>query len=307
MIAIPFTRLQDFVREVYAPGHPGISPGSIGQLLNACNLFDRFCVEVYEHKVSVQELTESLVTEFMSARLAAGIAPATVNSNRRALMCIWRFAAESGCSVAPNRVRLVTEPERIPSAWTPAQFKTLLEASKKALYASALRSLLLVLYDTDCRFGAVANALISDFDSAAGTLVMTETKTDRQRTYPLSPETVQAILAIDRHELKFRHGRYFKSRPRWDGQIPVRLIGPPSCPKRLRKHFTDLLKSCGMSATRKDKFQRVRRTKYTAVYKALGKEAASEHAGHRTDMSRWYLDTRQLVSRSVIDAVPPPS
>lgn len=56
---------------------------------------------------------------------------------------------------------------------------------------------------------------------------------------------------------------------------------------------------------RRDKFHRLRRTSYTLVAKAFGVEAASRHAAHKQDLSRFYLD-RSQIDADPLQALPRP-
>lgn len=73
-----------------------------------------------------------------------------------------------------------------------------------------------------------------------------------------------------------------------------------------RRFSREILIPAGLPATRRDKFHRVRRTSYTMVAKAYGIAAASEHAAHKQDLSRFYLDTSLLERQNPLDALPRP-
>ena len=82
------------------------------------------------------------------------------------------------------------------------------------------------------------------------------------------------------------------------------LFDWPRSPKYLQKCFRRILVDAGLPASRRDLFHRIRRTSYTEVYMALGPDAASQHAGHRSDMSEYYLDRSRLQPQDAIDVLP---
>jgi len=74
----------------------------------------------------------------------------------------------------------------------------------------------------------------------------------------------------------------------------------------LQRCFKEILADAGLPNSRRDLFHKIRRTSYTQTYIALGKDAASEHAGHTTDMSAVYLDRTKFDRPRAIDVLPRP-
>jgi hypothetical protein len=66
-----------------------------------------------------------------------------------------------------------------------------------------------------------------------------------------------------------------------------------------------ILVPAGLPHGRRDKFHRLRRTSYTLVAKVFGVQAASRHAAHKQDLSRYYLD-RSMIDANPLDALPRP-
>lgn len=71
-----------------------------------------------------------------------------------------------------------------------------------------------------------------------------------------------------------------------------------------RAYRRDVLRPAGLPVGRRDLFHRIRRTSYSLVAATQGVEAATRHAAHKSDLSRFYLDRSHLEAPQPIDALP---
>lgn len=248
--------------------------------------------------IALSELTESHIRGTMRHLIGLPRSAVTVNNNRRALLYLWERAHEFGwIGPAPYRkIHKVKEPERLPTAWNETQIAALLSACQNAETRrnwgpTEWEALTLTIYDTSLRIGCLLRSLVRQFDAAAGTLfVPGEFQKGRRDTLQrLHPSTVAVVSRISR--------------------LPgdERLFPWPFHRDELWRRFSrEILIPAGLPATRRDKFHRVRRTSYTYVACAFGVAAASEHAAHKEDLSRFYLDPSFLARPNPLDALPRP-
>ncbi len=267
----------------YARLHPDLTAGAVLQLRITVKRFG----ECLGREAYAEDLCADLIADFMGWMNRRGASPRTTKSKRTGLVTLWRFAYRTGIlEKPPAEVPTMKMPRRVPRAWRQDEFSALIAATSNHPRGDALRALLLVLFDTGCRLGAILNARESDYDEASGTLIVYESKVKTERIATLSPVTRNALAKL----------------PKGRGN----LIGPPASPSRLRKHFKQLKIAAGLNPGKRVAFQAVRRTKYSMVYAALGPAAASAHAGHTSDLSQFYLDPRVCPTVDISVAVPPP-
>jgi hypothetical protein len=151
--------------------------------------------------------------------------------------------------------------------------------------------LILLVYDTSLRIGCLLRSKLSQLNPSENRLLVPgELQKGRADTWqPLHPNTVRLLLQIHR-------------KPGDDRLIPW----PFSEGHIWKKYEADVLIPAGLPFSHRDKFHRIRRTSYTMVAKAFGIAAASEHAAHKQDLSRFYLDTSLLDHHNPLDALPRP-
>ena len=109
----------EYLTGYYLPTRP-LADGSAKQLAVAAGL----CT------VPLVEITERQLAERLKAH-ARTHAAATTNSRRRALLTLWRAAADDGLT-SPPRARLIPtqpEPRRTPQAWRASEVSRILEAA----------------------------------------------------------------------------------------------------------------------------------------------------------------------------------
>lgn len=246
-------------------------------------------------RVPLRDLTPLHIVGVMRHLKDRGRCERTVNNVRRNLLIVWRHAEDMGAAVAPcplpRRVPRMKEPAPLPRAWTPEQMRRLIDAcrrapTKRGWGAEHWVALVLTIYDTSLRIGCLLRSTADQLDPHACTLTVPGSlqKGRRETCQPLHPDTVVRLERL----------------PRDDG----RLFPWPYRREELWRQFRAILKSAGLPATRRDQFHRIRRTSYTLVAVALGKDAASGHAAHRRDMSAHYLDPAFVARPNPLDALP---
>jgi len=272
----PAITFAEYLRRYYLPTRP-LADGSAKQLAVAARLLD--CPLV--------DLTERTVAERLAA-YAKTHAAATTNSRRRALLTLWRAAADEGLTVPP-RTQLIPkqpEPQRTPVAWRAHEVTALLTSSQSVGGApldgvprpTFWRALILTVYDTAGRIGAVLGAEPSDCNLDEAWIVLrAENQKDRTEQWlPLSGQTVEAM------------------RPMYDPRR-AKLFSWPFTTVHLWRCFRRIIEAAGLTASRKrkDLFHKLRRTSlsYTARESV---ELACKKAGHcRPELTvRHYLDPR---------------
>jgi integrase len=222
----------------------------------------------------------------------------TVKRERGDLLTLWRFAYKQGlCRESPIDVPTVKIARRNPNSWTAAEYTALLATcaglrgemratgiSKAAWWGS----LSTFLYWIGCRIGAALAIRPADMDLRRRLVRLRAegAKTGIEQTLLLHPQAVAAVASI-----------YSPDRQR---------VWPyPYSRRRLWEHYKQILRRAGLPSDRSSMFQRTRRTTYTLCVKYGSKEVASRQLGHKTDMSRYYLDESQLDIQQAATVLPP--
>jgi integrase len=129
---------------------------------------------------------------------------ATRNRKRRYLLAVLRDARRHGLvGDWIEDVPKALESERLPRAWTVAEFSRLLSACDQlaehyhGIHAKLWwRSFLLTVWYTGVRVLTLIDARVDEIDLGTGTLVVTSTKDRRQILYMLPPDACEAIKLI---------------------------------------------------------------------------------------------------------------
>lgn len=246
-------------------------------------------------RVPLRDLTPLHIVGVMRHLRDHGRAERTVNNVRKNLLTVWRYAEDVGSVVAPvpnaRRVPRMREPDPLPRAWTPEQMARILGAcdrapSKRGWTGEHWAALVMTIYDTSLRIGCLMRSTIDQLDSESCTLTVPGRlqKGRRETCQPLHPDTVGRLERLTRPD--------------------NRLFAWPYRREELWRKFRAILADAGLPHGRRDQFHRIRRTSYTLVAVALGKDAASEHAAHRADLSRLYLDRTFAPRPNPLDALP---
>ena len=272
--------LRGFLRQVYVPSRLDLSSGAIEQLAVTIRLIERWAGS----ELSVYDLTEDLVRRFL-ADYRKGRAAATVNSKRCQLLALWQAAYDEELIDRPPRrkkVRKAVAQPEIPEAWTPSEVAAILESSQQdpgpiagICAADWWQSLLLVIYDSGERRGAVLNsAEPRDLSMDGAWIVFRKTKSKAPRWCRLHPDTVKACRRI------YDPARQF-------------LWPWPYSREALEKRFRKILKRAGVRYGRGKGglFHKMRRTSGTLV-EAAGGDGAKHLGNTRAVFERHYRDPR---------------
>lgn len=242
------------------------------------------------HKPTIDDLTDEAVEEHMWRVVRSGLSPATANKDRGQLICLWKFAAQNGMVPTFPNVPPMKEPDRVPMGWLPKEVDAMLAAAKTepmpidtvpgSLWFTAM---IRVLLDTGERVGAIRQ-LGRDSVQDRFLLVPAAVRKGktRDRLYPLSVETLQALADLKRFSV---------------GSL---LFPWPYSETYLYNRFNRILERAGLPRDRRSKFHRIRRTVASAVARAGGDPtAALDHASPKT--TKKYLDPRIVGGVKVSD------
>lgn len=267
-----------------------LSAGTIQQLDIALRWWEKT-----HGRMPLRDITPQHVIAVMRKVRDVGRAARTVNNYRKSLLWLWRAAEDMGASVPPlpphRKIPRLKEPDTMPRAWSQEQMKRLLSACdatrpKYGWGPQHWRALVLTIYDTSLRVGCLLRSTVDQIDRDRCALsVPAHLQKGRRETFqPLHPDTLSLLLSL----------------PRADD----RLFPWPWRREALWRKFHGILTDAGLPSTRRDLFHRLRRTSYTYVAVALGKEAAAQHAAHKGDLSSYYLDQTFLPRPNPLDALP---
>lgn len=265
-----------------------------GQLLTAVRRLEHFARRRLRPADFSAELVAGFLTEYLRTH-----SPATVNSKRGALLRLWSHAHRQGLCRPPQEIPKACEIRRIPTAWTVTEVERLLAECRKqpgTIAATPARffwpSLVLAVYDTGARIGALRSAHTADFDAGERRLLIRgeHVKSRTDCVYWLSDQTTAAIAAI----VPTCNGRL------WDW---------PHHRRWLWNRFRRIVEAAGLQADKRGMslFHKLRRT--TLSYcAAVDLDLARQQAGHASAATtlRHYVDPRIASRRSAVDVLPRP-
>ncbi len=164
----------------------------------------------------VESVTTAAVDQFVSKRrlergLKPGsiVAPATINKDLRHLKAALRLAHEWGYLPAMPKVRMVKEPQKLPTFVTPGHFDLIYTLA--AEFATLPRNpaqqyspkdwwqaVTATAYLTGMRIGEILAVRREDIDFAAGELITrwNDTKTDRDEVIPLHAVVIEHLSRL---------------------------------------------------------------------------------------------------------------
>jgi len=240
----------------YAIDNP-LERSSVGQMNCSLNKFDAFL----QRMSRPTDFQERVINEWLvwMAKVAQ-LAPDTCKSKRKDIVTLWNYCAEKRlCPPPPKKLRGVKIDKRNPDAWTLDQLDRLIGFAAKHRHGPSMVAVMLVCWDTCCRIRAVHSAPVADFDPVKGTVELYETKTRTKRAFVLSPHTLKALAKLPPGRKLLCGDWTMQSRWKWLGEI---------------------LKAAGYPVNRRQKFHKIRRSKYTAVSIRYGQQDAAAHHGH---------------------------
>lgn len=273
--------LEEFFRSDYLLVRP-LRSSSVHQLTTTLRVLDRW----HGRHVRLEQLSAHLVNRFLRDH-AVDHAPKTVSRRRGDLLTLWRFAAAMNLvDPPPKHIRQVTQPRRIPRAWTRDEMSRMLDAADRAqeYYRTGIRIgafwtvFILLVYDTGLRLSDVLALTLAEVQT--GEFEVAQEKTGEAIICRVQEVTLAAIA---------------KTVP------PQRekLLPWPYCREYFWKHWKEhVLLPAGLPVGRKEGPQKLRRTSASHL-EAVAPGAAMRHLGHRTPglAQQHYIDPRIAGSR----------
>jgi integrase len=300
----PDRALAVFVESVYWPRRsPFCTPVTKYTYTRAVGLLClyRGCV------VTLDQLSEDLCEGFAAWLSKKGTSVATINGRLTALCTLWRYAFKKRMlDDLPRDVELYPEPERLPEAWTIEQVAKILDAASTSTAGWTVCAapaphfwcaLLLTLYDTGLRVGAVMRLKLDALDAKECWLTVPARvqKHKKEQALRLDPKTAELLRTLPRF-------------PGDDRLLPIPWNGNARL-AQLERWYREILKAAGLSSGTRDLFHKIRRTNATYTADAQGEEMAQKRLGHSSlQLTRKnYIDPRLLRrDRNAAELIPRP-
>lgn len=276
-------RLIDFLEFEYFPAR---LIGKSGNSMRQYRLSVQALGRVLGRDPTLADLTDRNIGLLMQARLEGkifrGRSRGTANKDRCQLLALWRFALHQGYVTKGPCVAQLTEPERIPRAWTidelQKQFHTIrsLDGDVAGVPKSLWwESLVRVALDTAERIGAIFSARWDWLEGRWITVPAEVRKGSRRdRRYLLSEATSEMLQAL--RNCRADRTQIFP----WDKSANL-----------LWRDYGIILRQAGLPSGRGDKFHRLRKTTASVLYAAgLNAQEALDHQHRRT--TQRYIDPR---------------
>lgn len=306
--ATPETPVIEFLKDIYAYQNSNIAGGSAASLedyVTQVNNLERYFQELLSaaqqppRRLLLGDISDALLAGAMKWQKDRGLAPHTANKLRAAIFAIVNFAVdELEMSLRRLKVKKFKVPKRKPKCWLPDEVSRIMGAARNMSgmvgTVSAGRwflALELFVFNTGTRITAAMETPTSGLDLDRGWIVIPAEvqKHDSDEHFDLLPATVAALKAIQPH----RNVRIFDDWPYDRGcrQWPT-----------LNRWQRRVLRSAGLSDTRKDLFHKLRRSFATFIAHKGGKELARELCGHsHQSVTDLYIDERMSNRPRVAD------
>lgn len=271
-----------------------LSAHYLGQFSTAVGLLDRW----RGSPVTLTDLTQELLTGFLGYLQNRGSAPATVNTRRKSLLLLWQAASVQGLVDPPPVIPKLTEPGRLPVAWTVTELERLI-ACARALTGDVgsiprrywWPSLLLGIWSTSARVSSLLATKTEDCNLGERYLILRAENTKSRRD-SLKHLTDQATASIAAH--------YDAARP---------LVWPWPYNRRYLWHFfrRRIVEPAGLQASSRGMslFHKIRRSGISYLA-AVDPELARQQADHRDlrTTQRHYIDPTIACRRNAADELP---
>lgn len=287
MLTVRVTTLHDYLQDNYLPKKLDMKPGSAQQLSVAVSLLDKW----RGRPVLISELSPELLSVWLRSLKDSGRSPRTVNSRRSSVLTIWRDAAKAG--LAPrfdqDDVPKCRLPKRWPTAWAMDELRLILPHFRRPW----MKTFTLLLFETGARFSAATLLTWQDWSLSRREIVL---PAETAKTALEQRLRVSESLAMSIERLR---------PPLHD---PNAVIFP--CPKDRRSMWRELknaLQAANLPHTRRDLFQKIRRTNATHTAANSSVDVAQRQLGHTSSRMTIenYIDPRFMPSIQAADVLPP--
>ncbi len=258
----------------------------------------RLLGEFLGRPAQLEDLSDETILDYMAHVVQLGRSAATANTHRKQLIALANFAARKKLIDQFPDVPKLQEMKRAATSWTVDQVTLILRACRdrrgtvgELRAADFWTALVLTVYDTGTRIGALLRTPLECLDRSVGVLTVPAEvqKTKQDQRFLLHADTLAALdrILTDKRALLFP---WHRSRATlWD-------------------HFKWILKLAGLPSGSRDKFHRLRRTSATLAELSAGPGAATIHLGHRDkSVTELYLDQTMLPARQIAQLLPRPS
>lgn len=285
-------KIREFIDQIYWPEH-ALTLGKLAKLQLELSA-TRFS-EHLGRAATIADFKKASVISFLAARRMK-VSEATVNKDRRSLLCLWRCAADNDLADWPKRIPSCREPKRVPHTFTFEELKRLVAAAQLMPNPAWWRSLLLFLWDSSARISAALSVRLTDIDFDCRSVILRaeSSKTLMAQVVSVADDTLAAIrancLARD------------ASQPVWPWRFHSR---------RLFIYFRKLAKYANVTLPRGKCFHSLRRSSASAIAHdpTLGVDVAQKQLGHSTQqVTMRYIGEQPggLASLRICDHLPRP-
>ena len=296
--------LVDYFEDIYRPRR---LRGRAETVITQYRRLIRHLGDILERPPLVSDLDEGTICKYLDWLTVTPIwrfnpklrAPRTINKARDQCLALARFAVLKGLLPELPDVQALPEEVPIPKCYTVKEVGWILQACEtltghlwadggipKALY---WKCIVLVLYDTGVRSGALWTLRCEDIDLANSSILFRaeNAKTRRSQLLRVAPDTLASIKAI------------------WEPLRELLFPWPYACQGTRYNHWDEILQRAGLPLLHGNKFKMLRKTCAT-LCKANGADATAQ-LGHSTDAMtrRHYLVPDMEIQAA--DVLPRPS
>lgn len=234
------------------------NPATAGQIRAAVKLLDT----LLGRPATIADLRPEYIEAVVSGIVKSGRSLSTAVSIRKKLCALWNYAFRKGALDEGPDLPRMKAPRRVAFAWTRDQMLTIFEAISRDTrrvgqhaFSDWLTALLLTIWDTGERLGALLQIQWSDLDASGGRLLIRaeyrKWKTE-DKSFVLHPLTMEAMTRLHRGG-----GNVFP----WTESRST-----------LNHWYRQILKAAGMPHGREQMFHSWRRS-VASHYKAAGADA----------------------------------
>ncbi|HEY4310956.1 MAG TPA: tyrosine-type recombinase/integrase, partial [Pirellulales bacterium] len=248
---------------------------------------------------NVADLEELTIAGWIESMLSSALARRTINGRLNMLLTLWRMAKRKKFVDSDlTDLRKVKMPRRAPQAWSSEQMGKIIESCRqcKGRFVGVpcdrwWLALVLLIYDTGLRRSAAMKVRFDEIDFRRKVLRVPAERMKNlvEQTFPLTDQTLEAIMATvpPRRKLLFPY--------------------PSRDQKTIYGRFKFILMRAGLSATRRDLFQKIRRTTATHIAAAAGESAAIRQLGHQDTLTiKRYIDPTFMSDHDLAKYLPRP-